>query len=317
MLMQNRQNKVSTPEERSSSEILRSLIAQLVKVSFFALAALIVIFVGTRAWFVANNRVTADGMQIQGRNSLIRLATTGSRQRAEEEYLKVANGEKLPDGQAFLYPKQGQTETYYYTEDGAIALRMNGQKEVSPGATGKVTFYIIPSQNGELNTTVYLQLAGYQVVNGAAQEIPNNQILKTLLNGHILLFLNHEGEDEGEDVYSGWLGSDVSKPIPISIPDAEQDTPVAFTVYWIWPLRYENMVPLSGDETYTNWMEEQIDANRLTPISGINYCYNNIFLAEKGSDLSGRDDKDNAYNLADEFIGTNAEYLYLTIRTAP
>lgn len=316
--MQNKQKEIPASEERSSSEILRSLIAQLVKVTFFALAALIVVLVGTRAWFAANNRVEAEGAQIQVRNSPIRLATTGERQEPEETYLKGANGEMLEDGTEFLYSMDGQTGTYHYTENGTIALRLNEQKTVSPGATGEVTFYIIPSQNGELSTTVYLQLAGYQVVSGAAKEVPDNPILKTLLNGHILLF-----RECVDGVYSNWLGSDTEKSIPIVVENADVETPIGITLYWVWPLRYQNMEKLvnveqnPGDRIYSEWMERQKGQNSLNPINNIDFCYNDIFLAEKDSELSDPIVQDNAYNLADEFIGTNAEYLYLSIRTAP
>lgn len=304
--MQNKQNKTSAPEERSSSDTLRSMIAQLVKATFFALAALIVIFVGTRAWFVANNQVAAEGAQIQARNSLIRLATKGDRQDSEIAYLKGPNGEGLLDGTLL----DGQAENYYYTEDGAIALRLDGRNEISPGATGQVTFYIIPSEDGELNTTVYVRLAGYQVVNGKAQEVPNHPTLNTLLNGHILLFYGKG--------YSQWLGSDVTKAVPISVENAQQDTPIEITFSWIWPLRYHNMETLSIDETYKKWLSEQNEKNSLRPIQeDFSYEYNDIFLVKADSDLEADDVKDDAYNLADEFIGTNADYLYLTIRTAP
>lgn len=298
--MQNKQTKPLAPGERSSSVILRSLIAQLLKVTFFALAALIVIFVGTGAWFAANNQVEAGGAQIQGRNSLIRLATKGDRQDLEKTYLRGPNGEMLSDGTLL----DGQAEAYYYTENGTIALRLNGQEEISPGAAGEVTFYIIPSERGELNTTVYLQLAGYQEGDGI---VSNNPILNTLLNGHILLFC-------GTD-YSNWLGSDETKAIPISIKNAQPGVPAAITLSWIWPLRYHNMVTLPSDTKYRDWLDTQKVANN--QIESIAYKYNHIFLVKNNSNLEDDDVKDDAYNLADEFIGTNADYLYLTIRTSP
>ena len=291
--------------DKPAKNTRKKLIAELVKTSILDLSAFFAIVLGTAAWFASNTKVDSGGIMISHQYDTIRLATKGERQTAD----KLLNlPEDLPE-----QTLQFGGDTYYYTEDGTIALRLSEDNiVVFPGASGTVTFYVIPTQDGEISLTLYVALAGYSQNNTSAERIVDST-LDALLSGHILLFRN---KDENGH-YSGWLGMDSA--ITVS-ENATKDTPVEVTFYWIWPLRYENMLSdLYVDETQANaegfmkFLNDQ--ATAMPSIPNTTYRYSRIYLTNE-ADLTTTASRSKAYNLADEYIGTNAQYLYLAIQTS-
>lgn len=291
----------------------RDLWGELLKTIVFMLAALAVIVIGCMAWFAANHRVHSGLASVSSKDVTIRLATKGVRQTSEKNLLNLDAG--------ILYEHDGKT--YYRTNNNKIALRLSDQYVVSPGASGVVTFYIIPTQDGASEITLYVNLAGY-VGSGTQASPVDDPVLNALLSGHILLFQEHEGGH-----YSGWLSGGLNNAITVSLPeDTKENEPQEVTIYWIWPLRYENMINdlYSADNTDVDSTEEKnrfdsfVEAQSTTgliPISDeSNYRYSRIFLTRETS-LSKVDSRSAAYNLADEYIGSNAQYLYLSIQTTP
>lgn len=303
-----------------SSVLVQRLWKVILETGIFLLATVIVLVFGSIAWFVSNDRIQATTASVSAKHDPIRLATKGERQKAETEYLRIQvdstqpDGTTLPDGETYPF----ETEIYYYTESGAIALRLSENNiVVSPGASGTVTFYIIPTRDGAMPLTLYVGLAGYAVKpNNTSAERIVDPTLDALLSGHILLFRN---KDENGH-YSGWLGTE--NVITVSLPDtARKDIPEPVTLYWIWPLRYENMQSdlyankaQANAEKFLTFLNTQAQITSMTAISG-GYSYSRIFLTNK-QDLTTTDSRSNAYNLADEYIGTNAQYLYLAIQTS-
>ena len=290
---------------RSQQEVLKELKREFVKTTFFLLATLAVLVYGSRAWFVSNSRVNAGTASASAQFALVRIASKGQRQTAEMSILNLPEGTK--------YEHSGQT--YYYTEGGEIALRLAEDYVVSPGASGSIDFYIIPTRDGAMTVTLYLSLAGYTEKADGSVGRAQDDVLDALLSGHILLFNVFDGR-----YYSKWLGNSGSvglldNSVTITLPeDTKAGEPYPVTLYWIWPLRYENMAedlyaPGSTEftEQFQPFIEEQ--AGTMTSIPGTEYRYSRIFLTK------GELDRTKAYNLADEYIGTNAKYLYLTIRT--
>lgn len=299
--------KQSSAEFQNQSK--NALRQELCKTVVFLIAALVALVFGSVAWFIANLRVESGGVSIISAYETVRLATTGSRQTPEQELLK------LPEGTQMTY----NASEYYWTESGQIALRLSEEYTVSPGATGTITFYIIPTHDGTAGITLHLGLAGFQAVKTdhtiTSAKRAVDPILDALISGHILLFRNLQ---DGQ--YSGWLND---SRLTISLPaDTQKDVPYPVTLYWIWPLRYENMeedlYDIASEEyrnTFLPFIEAQ--ATNLTPISDSNYCYSRVFLTKTPELLGDRAARNRAYNQADEYIGVNANYLYLTIQASP
>ena len=309
-------------EDTAPSEsrvLVQRLWKEILKTGIFLLATVIVLVFGSIAWFVSNDRIQATTASVSAKHDPIRLATKGERQKAETEYFRIQvdstqpDGTTLPDGDT--YPSGG--ETYYFTEGGTIALRLSEDNiVVSPGASGTATFYILPTRDGAMSLTLYVGLAGYAVKpNNTSAERIVDPTLDALLSGHILLF--RDKDENGH--YSGWLGTE--NAITVSLPDtAQKDIPEPVTLYWIWPLRYENMV---GDlyengsaeyrDSFAPFIEKQSNFDEMTQITE-NYRYSRIFLTN--ATVETDEACSNAYNLADEYIGTNTQYLYLAIQTS-
>lgn len=294
------------------------------KTGVFVLVAVCALLLLCIAWFVMNSRVTGGTTPISAQQDLIRIASKGYRQKAEESNLQLGEGKTL----------EYQDEVYYYTDGGEIAMRLSENYSVFPGACGTIDFYIIPTRDGSRSVTLYFGLSGYQ--KGADEKIvpTEDEVLTALLKGHILLFEEYRG-----GFYSGWMHDDVSNgvfynSITVTLPEnTKANVPYPYTVYWIWPLRYQNMVSHREnkndiyaenseefEQLFFPFVESQAAGNGISPIANTSYYYNSIFLA-KGSEsgtswLENEKARTKAYNLADEYIGTNADYLYLTISTS-
>lgn len=295
---------------RSARALHLKLWAELFKTTALALVALCVIVLGSAAWFVSNSRVDSSGITISHQYDTIRLATKGDRQEAEETFLE------LPEGTEHEY----NNESYYYTEEQEIALRLSEQSVVSPGASGEVTFYVIPKRGGAQTVTVYLSLTGYAKTQEDKAQWVNDPVLDSFLSGHILLFKSH-----GEDGYSGWMhaGSSTgssSHEVTVTLPaETSAGVPYPITVYWVWPLRYKNMKDDFHSLELAAFIEQETS---MAPLDDTRYYfYSQIFLTTTPAALiSGEagspEARSEAYNRADDYIGTKADYLYLTVQTA-
>lgn len=299
------------PSVRSQQDVLKAFKKELLKTTFFLLATLTVLVYGSRAWFASNSRVYSGTASVSAQYEPVRIASKGVRQSSEQSLLK------LPEGTA--YQKPVDSDTYYYTENGEIALRLSEEYIVSPGASGSIDFYIIPTRDGAMTVTLYLGLVGYAESKTGDVERVQDDVLDALLSGHILLFDTYDGR-----YYSDWLGNlgtsgFLDNSITVTLPENTiEGEPYHVSLYWIWPLRYENMVEdlyKPGSREYTErflrFIEEQTQNITNVPGTNSDYSYSRIFLT-KGP----LDSRTKAYNLADEYIGTKANYLYLTIQTA-
>lgn len=297
--------------DESEKNTRKKLIAELIKTSTLVLCAFFTIVFGTAAWFVSNTKVDSGGIAISHQYETIKLATKGVRQDPEKSFLRLEQGTEL----------EYNGEKYYYTEDKTVALQLSEQVVVSPGASGEVTFYVIPNRSGAQTVTVYLGLTGYEKTQENQVQWVNDPILDSLLNGHILLFQSH-----GEGGYSDWMDSIrptgiSSHAVSTTLQDAQEGVPYPVTVYWVWPLRYENMKDDIDSVELARFIEKEAQIQNMKKIDQTGYYYSQIFLTktpaalDSGAPGSG-EARSEAYNRADEYIGTNANYLYLTVQTA-
>lgn len=290
------------------------------KTGLFVLAAAVVFVLICVSWFVQNSQVKGNSGTVRADQNIVRIASKGDRQTAE---LHSTLG--LQDGSVLNY----NDEDYYYTENDEIAMRLSDDYKVAPGVSGFIEFYVIPTRSGARTVTLELCLAGYQ--DGEDDQVVpvEDEALNELLKGHVLLFESYQ-----DGFYSDWLyNSDAEgiyhNTITVSLPEnAAVDVPYPYRIYWIWPKRYENMISHrqnkkdlyaedSGEfiHTFMPFVETQSSGENKSPIGSTGYSYSSVFLSDEWP-LSDKNVRSKAYNLADEYIGTNADYLYLTIRIA-
>ena len=305
----------------------------------FLFAALIAIIAICIAWFVSNTRVHVTTGTISAQDStLFELASVGGRTEAESEHLVDANKKNLltagnEKNYETYYDMQAESEvkkeqTYHVgTADLAWHLQ-SANSTVSPGASGKLEFYIIPKVENLKSVTVKLNVAAYgKASNNSAIEESNNNVLKRLIKGHILLFQNLD-DQKG---YSNWLRPDDGKyTFIVSAPASDgfqTNCPYKVTVYWIWPKYFRNYIYMqkstqedlfgnSPDKTTYDDLLKYVNEQRT--LKGSTLFYDK---AGKGTDIT--EDINNSmdgalldicsqyYDDADEYIGTNAGYLYV------
>lgn len=315
--MKKSQPEHTAPPAENLSQLRAEFRHQLWKTILLFFIGTVVIAAASVAWFVSNSRVNSATAPVSAGFETIKLATKGVRQAEEQKRLKLSEGEQLAE----------PLNEYYSVQNGIIALRLaKDQTTISPGASGSVTFYVIPARDGPASVTLYLGLTGY-ISDGteSAKRVDDHvDVLDSLLSGHILLFGKLSG-----GYYSQWLFQEndsgiLNNSITVNIPkDTAAGTPIPVTVHWIWPLRYKNMqsdLYAENSSEYTErfqpFLSQQEQANSLLDIdiTTSNYRYDRIFLTnETGETIQ---DCSKAYDLADEYIGTNAEYLYLTVQTS-
>ena len=316
----------------------------------FLFAALIAIIAICIAWFVSNTRVHVTTGTISAQDStLFELASVGSRTEAESEHLVDANKKNLLTAgnekkYETYYDMQAESEvkkeqTYHVgTADLAWHLQ-SANSTVSPGASGKLEFYIIPKVDNLKSVSVTLKLAAYKNSDGAGKDIEIKEgTLQKLVQGHILLFQNlNDGSG-----YSGWISD---APMIITAPKKSDTTdistvdnavfqkgiPYKVTVYWVWPKYFRNYI-------YNQTTQEDLfgaNADSKTRADLLSYVKKQadnfskgestiFYKKEETKDIASTDigpDMSDAllnlcgqyYNEADEYIGTNADYLYVKL----
>lgn len=314
------------------------------RLAFTALLAIVAVCI---AWFASNNQVTVEDIQTTVRDEEpFDIASIGDRQTAEKNFLIDDNDNKiLSEGTERHFDNYidiDSKETVeaggkkFYVGGSGIAWHMNGDQSLVPGAGGKLEFYIIPKQTGLTSVTISLNMEGYKLneTTNKAQKLSDTKI-QNLLNGHILLF-RYLDDQYG---YHGWLGAD--HKIKINAPTRDNgDTtfvpniPYKVTLYWKWPQYFRNYIytqrstygDLFTDEMVAKYGDEYqslvqfVDDQKSTGDAG------SLFYdaSGTGASISGTINKymddttldacTTYYNQADEYIGTNTQYVYIQIK---
>lgn len=357
------ERKQNNPENLSVEE-LHVRIAEdkkkAVRSLFMALSALVVMVGFCIAWFVSNHRVNATGMNIEAANAQdFQLASKGKRQEAEQKYLKNKDSQNiLNNGTAYLINSDGKmidasdgtdnTETYYagFTN---LAWRLDDDVTLMPGASGSMTFYIIPRKENLTSANLAFTLKAYEddTKTGVVAVSKDNQ-LQNLVMGHILFFRNREADGS----YAGWIAPDENGSYlmanseysftvtPENKTTFEKDKPYPVTLYWVWPNYIRNYIytnqngslftnPDSSDyQDLLKFLNKENFQNNETEqkYSKIFYVKPDSGAASAKDSTSGNGNQINsnitdavlnecneAYNNADQYIGKNARYLYVDV----
>lgn len=237
---------------------------QLKRSSVLAISALIAIIALCLAWFASNNWVKGiiNGVSVDDDTQFV-LASVGTRQAAEQEYLKDETGKNLLSVAwnktygKYIDVKTGKTiskEQNYQTGNSSLAWFLNGQESLVPGNGGKFEFYLIPKRENLKSVTVSLNLTMYTVPDNEKRAVKlEDEKIQNLLDGHVLLFENLDDEYG----YTGWLGAghidsdnNLNNKLTITAPAGEnngtgtfeKNVPYKVTVYWVWPKYFRNYI---------------------------------------------------------------------------
>ena len=357
------ERKQNKPEKLSVEE-LHVRIAEdkkkAVRSLFMAFSALVVMVGFCIAWFVSNHRVNATGMNIEAANAQdFQLASKGKRQEAEQKYLKNEDGQNiLNNGTAYLINSDGKmidasdgtdnTETYYagFTN---LAWRLDDDVTLMPGASGSMTFYIIPRKENLTSANLTFTLKAYEddTKTGVAAVSKDNQ-LQNLVMGHILFFRNRDADGS----YAGWIAPDENGSYlmanseysftvtPENKTTFEKDKPYPVTLYWVWPNYIRNYIYTNQNGSLFTNPDSSDYQDLLKFLNKENFQnneaeqkYSKIFYVKPDSGAASAKDStsgngnqinsnitdavlnecNEAYNNADQYIGKNARYLYVDV----
>lgn len=222
-------------------------------------AALVAIIIACIAWFVSNNKVTISGTSVQSAGSEFELAAaakpdSGSSAGVYDKLLDVQPGtENSIGGQKFLATDGSHTSITWAITDDSNMNNNNPEDGIEPGASGKMTFYIISQKDGPLSVTLDLTLTGYTGEETAATSSNLKKAdtkAQQLLEGHVLLFAGYDSDARS---YKGWISEDAGPwsmtlgsgggvlsraengKLTWSVQDAKKDTAYPVTLYWVWP----------------------------------------------------------------------------------
>ena len=232
-----------------------------------SLAAIILIF-GTISWFAMNNEVKSGGMQVKPQAPLFSIQPLSSPFVAgiyddpskTETYVRnsLLSGASI-DQSVLTWAITDDTTT---TDPDTNKTTVNKGKNIGngsatghevgirPGSSGELQFKFIPSRSVDAELTFYLY--AYSVdYDGQGNEdkstialIDENatldrQYAKELLNGHILLFKDH---NSSTGQYSGLISTDDFQRILTETYTHE----TTISVYWVWA---ETLAELVLDDT--------------------------------------------------------------------
>ena len=357
------ERKQNNPENLSVEE-LHVRIAEdkkkAVRSLFMALSALVVMAGFCIAWFVSNHRVNATGMNIQAAGAEdFQLASKGKRQNAEQNKLKNEDSQNiLNNGTAYLINSDGKmiaasddtnnTEIYYagFTN---LAWRLDDDVMLMPGASGSMTFYIIPRKENLTSANLTFTLKAYEdnTKTGVAAVSKDNQ-LQNLVMGHILFFRKQDADGS----YAGWIAPDENGSYlmanseysftvtPENKTTFEKDTPYPVTLYWVWPNYIRNYIYTNQNGSLFTNPDSSDYKNLLKFLNKENFQnneteqkYSKIFYVKPDSGAASAKDStsgngnqinsnitdavlnecNEAYNNADQYIGENTRYLYVDV----
>ena len=343
---QNQRKQDNSIKEKTSDELLEEIAVnkrKLKQSSVFAFVALIAVIALGIAWFMSNSKVTSTGTSVSAQDDrLFELASVGERQSAEASYLKdeskksiLSAGTEKPYDSYIENGTEVQKQQTYYVGTGSLAWYLDSQESILPGANGKLEFYIIPKKDNVKSVTVSFDINGYVYTNeGKADNRAvksEDTTLQNLIQGHILFFQQLDDEHG----YQKWLEAD--KPFVIEAPENgsfKKDVPYKVTIYWIWPQYFRNYV-YTQKSTQGDLFTDAANQTDGSDYARINTFINSQRTIEKGKNKLFYDESANVqvtspinkdmaqdtleqcsnyYNKADEYIGTNAKYIYVGIK---
>ena len=273
----------------------------------FILAAIVIIF-ACLAWFASNNRVSATGSSISAKGARYTLTSV------------VKDGEKSWAG---VYDKQMELDTGTSSMLVMLSSNLNNYDTggLYPGARGVLSFTVTPLANDLGDITINLS----KKLNTKGGD---DATLLALLKGHLLMFQNYEGGH-----YSNRIVDDkitIKKDQFYKTGSTNTTEPVTINLYWIWPEYFQNYV-LRGDVGYYRnlfsasenanddygELRDYLNGNKTKLYFGTTEdgktTVANAPHYDAGMPSTELDTCAELYNNADEYIGSNVEFLQLKI----
>lgn len=291
---QNQDNRFSG---MSRQETLREARRQIFHSGMLALAALVVIAVACYAWFASNKSVTGNVGTVSAGVYGFELASIGGNGAFDAE---TPTDYTVPEGQPWSGHEKGihtagMQEIHWKMSNASNLGNGTGDSGIRPGSSGKLEFYVIPKQEGEINLTFRLSMIPMDseknaLTGGTAQK---------LLHGHLLFAYAYTIED-GETKSD--LISLASSEFKMKIPNAQLNQEIKVTLNWFWPYELSDAKGHAqyGD-TLAKWLQES---------DRTEWFYYNDDATVSVGDTSERQLSE-YYDKADQYIGDHVDWVIL------
>jgi hypothetical protein len=325
-----------------------------------AVTTLIAIIFVCIAWFLNNARVSAEGIGLISNVQSFELVSEGENAGKLENLLKnkalnwengwslgtdVSKQSDINLSNGFMTDENNTQINWMMTADSNLNNATDSENTgIYPGASGQLTFYVVPKQDGDMTIEFELSMELYQKVqetNGNTQvkqtdgENTNIQKLddetaKKLVSGHLMFF-----ENEENGIYSGWIQNGTFSK---TFKNAKKDQPEEVTIYWVWPYVFSQTILENGDKhllgrnnLFGDEVRSQIKTDMITSLNSdasVSYFYdsdssvirevitdsileemlnNGTYASSVYSEIS------RFYNNADQYIGLNVNYMLLRL----
>lgn len=171
--------KADSEEEKRKRKLL------IIKIIPVAVLAFILIAVSL-AWFTIDKALDLDSFGMKSVDSPFELKTVGSANVLKAEILDSNDYSKVTDGSNITSDENSKIYWLLDEESGMT----NG---INPGSHGKLTFYVVPKQSGELEIKFKLGITGYvekKSGDSISYEKITDENVTSFLNGHIMFLRN-------------------------------------------------------------------------------------------------------------------------------
>lgn len=331
-----KQNKTEHPK---NDDALKRRRASLFKIGAVMILAFIVWVFSSIAWFSMNKTVSNSGIGINVDSLPFELVSVGD---VTEDYVTLFQMADSSYSEGIR--QETPTNAYRAGNNGRLMWRLDAQNDGSsyldglrPGASGTLSFKIIPLKNDEFYVDCDFGIraftATYDEEDDEEETVVSLNEVDTLtgtadeknayrfINGHILFFQNRTIVSNKEQ-YSGYIGTDGLK---VRIPANSSD--VTVTVYWKWVNTLDQMLLKAADNGNDYpLLDDDNNTDRLELINYIKSDYSSIFYGLTSSNQQSISDIDYVYvkshpsflsdlsenyNAADQEIGLNLRYFLL------
>lgn len=290
---QNQDNRFSG---MSRQETLREARRQIFHSGMLALAALVVIAVACYAWFASNKSVTGNVGTVSAGVYGFELASIGDNGAFDAETptdYTVPEGQEWSGHEGYIHTA-GMQEICWKMSNASNLGNGTGDSGIRPGSSGKLEFYVIPKQEGEINLTFRLSM----IPMGSDRKALMDETAQKLLHGHLLFAYAYTigGETKSD------LISLASSEFKMKIPNAQLNQEIKVTLNWFWP--YE-LSDAKGHAQYGDTLAKWLQESDRTAW----FYYNDDATVSVG-DTSERQLSE-YYDKADQYIGDHVDWVIL------
>lgn len=297
----------------------------------FILAVLAIVFALTTAWFMNNSRVSGTGTNISTAADRFEIRSKGSKgvhddvlqsiKGADGFWYSVVNSIRSSSGSEssvnWLLSENSNQKNY---SDHDVTFNGTTDKRedyaIEPGSKGELTFYIVPTLDGDLSLDLTFSVTPYRVESNGTYTTVSGELegsdayANQFLTGHILYFLKKVSN--GTATYE-WIENET---FHIDIPDAKANVEYEYSIYWVWPQNLSRILLNTGDP-YLNGQEIEFDGvdMEIRPLviedmkkNPEKYFFNSLIGKPLTTNYAEVDEIDSIHNCSPETTKYNVQY---------